>query len=292
MQDEDCVRFLQWCLPQLGLRWPGYRKVRRTVCKRLGRRLRLLGLNDLDGYRAFLAGHPEEWQRLDAFCRIPISRFWRDRAVFEILGREILPMLAEQAQSRGDPALRAWCAGCASGEEVYSLRLAWDEWARPATSEPALLILGTDAEDNMLQRAEAACYGRGTLKELPRDWLERAFVRSGELYCLRPERRQGISFRLQDIRAAQPDGPFDLILCRNLVFTYFEPALQSVILQRIGHRLRDGGLLVIGSHERLPKGAAGWLQLRTNLPVYRKSAADRKSGRPARCIGPTYKHSH
>ncbi len=273
MRDENCVRFLQWCLPRLRLRWPGYRKVRRTVCKRLGRRLHSLGLGDLDGYRAFLADHPEEWQLLDAFCRIPISRFWRDRAVFDVLAREILPMLAEQVRSRGDPALQAWCAGCASGEEVYSLRLAWDEEVRPAASTPALVILGTDADETMLQRAETACYGHGTLKELPSDWLARAFARSGEQYCLRPERRQDISFRRQDIRAVQPDSSFDLILCRNLVFTYFEPRLQGLILRRIRQRLQAGGVLVIGSHERLAKGTKGWTKLRTNLPVYRRSEA-------------------
>jgi chemotaxis protein methyltransferase CheR len=282
MRDEDCVGFLQWCLPRLRLRWPGYRKVRRTVCKRLGRRLRALGLLDLDGYRAFLEDHPAEWQRVDAFCRIPISRFWRDRAVFGVLAREVLPVLAEQARARGDSELRAWCAGCASGEEVYSLRLAWDELVQSAVSTPAFAILGTDAEETMLERAKTACYGRGTLKELPAEWLDRAFVRSGELFCLRPERRQGVSFRLQDIRSALPDGPFDLILCRNLAFTYFEAGLQTAVLGRIGRRLRDGGALVVGSHERLPDGAAGWTQLRANLPVYLVSAAERREGRPRR----------
>ena len=69
MPDEDCVGFLQWCLPRLGLCWPGYRKVRRTVCKRVGRRRRALGLGDLEAYRAFLIETPEEWARLDAYCR-------------------------------------------------------------------------------------------------------------------------------------------------------------------------------------------------------------------------------
>jgi chemotaxis protein methyltransferase CheR len=280
MQDENCVRFLQWCLPPLRLRWAGYRKVRRTVCKRLARRLRALGLRDLDGYRTFLEDHPAEWQRLDAFCRIPISRFWRDRAVFSDLAREVLPVLAEQARARGDRELRAWCAGCASGEEVYSIQIAWSELVQPAVPMVALTILGTDAEPRMLERAQTACYGRGTLKELPAEWLERAFVRSGELFCLRSELRQDVFFRLQDIRRALPDGPFDLILCRNLVFTYFEPRLQSAILRRIGQALRDGGVLVIGSHERLPEGAAGWTQPQANLPVYRRPAAHRSEGRP------------
>ncbi|MDH3793205.1 MAG: hypothetical protein OES41_15820, partial [Rhodospirillales bacterium] len=83
--------------------------------------------------------------------------------------------------------------------------------------------------------------------------------------------KHGVVFRLQDIREKQPDGPFDLILCRNLVFTYFQEPLQRAVLERIDCRLRGGGVLVIGSHERLPDGAPGYARL-DGLPVYRKGA--------------------
>ena len=72
---EGCIRFLQWALPKAGLRWGGYRRVHRTVCKRLDRRLIELDLVGHDAYRLYLEQHPLEWQRFDAFCRIPISRF-------------------------------------------------------------------------------------------------------------------------------------------------------------------------------------------------------------------------
>ncbi|MEE8226367.1 MAG: CheR family methyltransferase, partial [Kiloniellales bacterium] len=125
MRDEDCVRFLQWCLPPLGLRWAGYRRVRRTVCKRIERRRRELGLADAAAYRACLIADPGEWTRLDALCRISISRFYRDRAVFDHLVCDVLPNLATKAGRRADTALRCWSAGCASGEEPYSLAIAW-----------------------------------------------------------------------------------------------------------------------------------------------------------------------
>jgi chemotaxis protein methyltransferase CheR len=271
VRDQDCVRFLQWCLPRLGLRWPGYRKVRGTVCKRVGRRLRALGLGDLDAYRDFLAVHPEEWRHLESFCRIPISRFCRDRGVFERLGREVLPALAAEALARGGRLVRCWSAGCASGEEAYSLRLVWREEVQPAFPAAELSILGTDAEPAMIERAEAACYGAGSLKDLPPKWRHRAFDRDDADFCLRPELKQGVVFRLHDIREEQPEGPFDLILCRNLAFTYFEDGLQAVVLERIDRRLRAGGYLVIGSHERLPADAPGYARL-NGLPIYRKCA--------------------
>ncbi len=81
----DCTAFLQWALPQAGLHWPGFRKVRRQVCKRLTRRLRELGLDNFAAYRARLQGDPTEWRVLDECCHITISRFCREAAVFQVL---------------------------------------------------------------------------------------------------------------------------------------------------------------------------------------------------------------
>nr|MDA8165433.1 chemotaxis protein CheR [Desulfobacteraceae bacterium] len=115
MKDDDCVRFLQEVLPRLDLRWPGFRKVRGQVCKRLARRLIELDLPDLAGYRQLLATRPAEWEILDSLCRISISRFHRDRRCFEELAGEVLPEIVRQAQATGGP-VRIWSAGCASGE--------------------------------------------------------------------------------------------------------------------------------------------------------------------------------
>ncbi len=125
VKDTDCVGFLQWALPRLELRWSGFRRVRRQVCKRLARRLRVLGLDDLSAYQAVLGQDPEEWRRLDQLCRISISRFYRDREVWRRLETELLPTLARQATARGIRRLRIWSAGCASGEEPYSMALMW-----------------------------------------------------------------------------------------------------------------------------------------------------------------------
>jgi len=95
MKDAQCVAFLQQTLPRLGMRWAGYRKVRRQVCKRIDRRLHALGLADIESYAGYLETHPEEWESLDAFCRISISRFCRDRGSFDRLAQEVLPRLAQ-----------------------------------------------------------------------------------------------------------------------------------------------------------------------------------------------------
>ena len=94
MKDEQCVRFLPWALPQLRMRWDGFRKVRRQVRKRLARRLRELGLADTEAYRDYLRRHAEEWHYLDTLCRITISRFYRDKGVYAALSEQVLPTLA------------------------------------------------------------------------------------------------------------------------------------------------------------------------------------------------------
>src|SRR5688572_21033252 len=125
MRHDACVPFLQWALPRLGLRWEGFRRVRAQVCKRIAERMRERGLADLVEYRALLEREPAEWTVLDDLCRVTISRFWRDRAVWDALHESVLPALVAAVVCRGSSSLRAWCAGCASGEEPYSLLLLW-----------------------------------------------------------------------------------------------------------------------------------------------------------------------
>lgn len=273
MEDQARVDFLKWMLPQLGLRWKGYRKVRRLIAKRLNRRLKELGLPDLAAYRTFLATEPSEWARLEAFCRIPISRFYRDRAVFDAMCQDLLPEAAALATERRDDTVRCWSAGCAAGEEPYTLAMAWRFCLADRWPQLGLTAIATDAEDSMIARAKSACYERSSLKDLPEAWRERAFVRRGSLFCLLAEFRRNVTFVVQDIRHTVPDGPFDLVLCRNLAFTYFDKPVQRRVVERLRERIFPLGFLVIGSHEALPADCGGFIQWMPNLPIYRRSAS-------------------
>ncbi len=226
--------------------------MRRQVCRRLKSRLKQLGLDDFPDYAAYLLEHPDELSVVDACCRITISRFYRDAPTFEQLCQE-LPKLLHLAITRGDKSIRCWCAGCASGEEVYTLKLL-EHFCLPE-SEISLpwQILATDIDGHLLSRARRGCYLAGTLRELPQAWREEAFT-ANEQYCLKPAFREGIQFEQQDIRQQMPLGSFHLILCRNLAFTYFEPSLQQQILSGISQRLVPGGMLLIGRRESLPPG--------------------------------------
>ena len=256
MDDRECVAFLQHALPRMGLRWRGFRRVRRQVCRRIARRMRALGLARPEDYRARLDRDPGEWLALDAMCRIPISRFYRDRGVYDCLGEQVLPRLAETALWRGAGEIRCWSAGCASGEEPYSLAILWRMRLSGRFPALALRILATDVDEGMVARMRRGCYRAGSLKELPPDWIAAAFEPIATGFCVRPEFREGIDVALQDIRREMPEGRFDLVLCRNVAFTYFDEDAQRVCLAGIAERLSPGGCLVIGRHESLPEGQA------------------------------------
>lgn len=277
MIDAECVSFLQWALPQVGLRWSGYRKVRRQVCKRIARRLRALGLPDLSAYRTRLTQDSGEWAMLEALCHIPISRYWRDRGVFDYLANVVLPRLAGAA-AREERALTAWSAGCASGEEPYSLSIAF-ALGPAARAGVSFDILATDADEILLERARCGVYGAGSLKDMPEPFRAAAFERDGPLFRLRPAYRAPVTLRREDIRARMPSGPFDLVLCRNLVFTYFNIERQRALAPKLASRLRVGGFFVIGSHEKLPADAAGFVPEPGPPGIYRRE------GFPARGRG-------
>ncbi|HEX2104007.1 MAG TPA: CheR family methyltransferase [Solirubrobacteraceae bacterium] len=254
--DDPCVAFLQWALPRLELCWPGFRRVRRQVCRRVARRIAALGLPDHAAYREHLAGHPEEWAVLRALTPVTISRFGRDRAVFGALAEDVLPALGAAARAAGRDRIRAWSAGCASGEEAYTLALLWEE------SAPGLEldVLATDIHPPVLARARAARYEASSARELPAPLRARGFDAGPDgALVVRPEARRRVTVARHDLRDPPPDGPFDLVLCRNVAFTYFAPAAQRAVLARVASALRPGGALVLGLHEHLPDAAPGFV---------------------------------
>ncbi len=272
MTDAQCVQFLQWALPRLRMRWGGFRKVRGQVCKRVQRRLQTLGLPDVQGYQAQLRRSPGEWCVLDGLCRITISRFYRDRDVFDQLCGPLPAALSAEARARDARHLDLWSVGCAGGEEPYSLALGWRLGAAAHLDGLDMHILATDTDPESLARARSACYGWGSVKGLPPAWREQAFVRQDDRYCLPAAWRRMVELRAQDIREDMPSRNFDLILCRNLVFTYFEAALQAEILQRLVAQLWPGGALVIGKHERLPSRTCALAPWAPRLGIYRRSS--------------------
>jgi chemotaxis protein methyltransferase CheR len=276
-KDTEGVQFLQWCLPKLHFQWQGFRKVRKIVLKRVIRRVKDLGLSTLSEYRARLENNGTEWIILDSFFRIPISRFYRDKMVFRYLEQFLFDPFFRMAISRKDEVMRLWSIGCASGEEPYTLAIIFRRILKPLFENLKVKILATDVDAQMIHRAINGCYSAGSIKDLPEQVKSKAFLHKGNEFCIKEEFKEMVDFSLQDIRDKMPENDYYLILCRNIVLTYFDEELQKKILEKIIQRLVPGGILVIGSLEKLPEGIVGLEPLAKELGIYRKPEEVSKS---------------
>jgi len=271
MNDQSCVEFLQWCLLKLDFRWQGFKKVRKQVCKRIQRRVSELGISDLISYRNYLEKNPGEWNYLDSMCFITISRFYRDKAVFNSIQNEIFPLLTRNVIGENKNEIRCWSAGCCSGEEPYTLKILWDRFIDNHSEENITLhILATDFRSYLIERAKSGFYHKGTLKELPKELIEQAFIKYEDGFKLKDHIKTNVKFLVQDIRNQLPYGEFHLVLFRNLVFTYFSEPLQIEILKNVVEKLKPCGFLIIGAHERLPVEINEIVKYKKNNCIYQK----------------------
>ncbi|CAN5404044.1 hypothetical protein BH23BAC3_BH23BAC3_18890 [soil metagenome] len=269
MDSGNGVKFLQWALPKAGYRWPGFRKPRGQVLKRVRDRMKELRLSgDYDMYHQYLEENPEEWVHFDCFCYVTISKFFRDRKVWEYLRDEVL---REILLSDISEPVELWSAGCCNGEEPYSLAIIIEELSKNITLRD-ISILATDRNNEQLKRARKGRYPSGALNELTDEELAKYFsqIDNGEEdYEIENELARNIKFEKRDISESFPHRNFDVVLCRNLVFTYFLQNKQKEFLRKLKPHLKPDGLLIIGSNEILPD--TPWLKkINNSHPVYKK----------------------
>lgn len=160
MLSDDELRQL---LDFLDRPWAGFRKVRKGVKKRVRRHMERLDCNTFDGYLEKMESDPSALAACEQCLRVTISRFFRDRGLWEHLGERLLP----EMMGRFLNGLTAWSAGCANGEEAYTLSMIWEDLTATDPSAPGLEILATDADDTCLQRAGSGRYPMSSLKEVP-----------------------------------------------------------------------------------------------------------------------------
>jgi len=231
-----------------------------------------MGLSNLSAYKDYLEDHPEEWKILDSMCQITISRFYRDRGIFDTLRSEILPSLARSILRSGGDELTCWSAGCCSGEEPYTLQILWKICVIPAIRHDLpLRIIATDVNRDVLNRAREGRYLESNLRDLPKELFHQAFTQCGKFFIVKKSFTENIDFLEHDIRQQLPKKMFHLILCRNFVFTYFEEALQQEILHAMLTRLYQKGIFTIGIHEKLPHSERDLIQYNNSPGIYIKT---------------------
>ena len=242
-----------------------------SVARRVGARLRMVGCHDYPEYTDLLVRRPEEAERLLEFVTIKWSRFFRDQAVFDLLRDEVFPKLAARSNGR----IAIWSAGCARGEEAYSVALLADSMAaRKRASEVA--VYATDIDETALTTARAGIYPRAALDNVPSHLLDSYFVpqpgRFGPSFRLRKDLGVEVHFSQHDLLGDEgPLGaPFDLVLCRNVVI-YFKSRAQGRVFDLLSSSLSSGGYLCLGEAEQLPASYSSMFEI-----VDRKNRTYRK----------------
>ena len=226
--------------------WTGFRKVRKGVKKRVRRHMEELGHRTFEDYILEMERRPEVRVECEHRLMVTISRFFRDRQLWQTCAERLLPDLIARFQA----PVRIWSAGCANGEEAYSLAMVWHS----LPGAPPLKLLATDADVRCLDRARSGVYACSSLKEVPDDLRALFFdpKRGRRHFQIKTRLLTRIDWQLHQLLDRPPPGPYHAILLRNNLLTYHQgPSLQAA-LERILTVLTPGGYLVLGSHEKPP----------------------------------------
>jgi two-component system CheB/CheR fusion protein len=224
-----------------GLDFASYRPA--SLVRRILRRMAQLGLTEFAAYRAHLAAHPEEHRQLDREVPVHRTEFFRDPESWAYLAARVVPGLAES----GRP-LRAWSAGCATGEEAYTLAIVLAEAAGAADAD-RVRVYATDVSAAAVAAARTGRYTADDVRPIPPDLLARYLRPQGAGYVVSPELRRCVVFARHDLLTDPPLGRLRLVACRNTLM-YFTPAAQVRTLARLYVALSPGGYLFTGSAER------------------------------------------
>ena len=217
--------------------------------RRIAVRIRARGASGCAEYSGMLDKDPREYERLMRSLTVNVTKFFRNWETYSAIEQRVLPPLLE----RDEREIRVWSAGCASGEEPYSIGILMHKQsaANGGRSLESVSIVGTDIDTDCLREAERAVYTESALGDAPADLRERYFPRIAGLRTMLPEVRQLVTFEVRDVLHFQP--PFEdahLIMCRNVII-YLERAAQDALFAHFHQTLAPGGFLVLGKVETL-----------------------------------------
>jgi len=221
-----------------------------TVYRRIERRMAIHQLDRIADYVHYLRENPQELELLFKELLIGVTNFFRDPATWAYLQDQVLPALL--ASQPPGSALRAWVAGCSSGEEAYSLAITFrevQEQLKPA-GRYSLQIFATDLDPDAIEKARRAVYPVNIATDVSEARLKRFFVEDGSGYRVSKEIREMVVFAPQNVIMDPPFTKLDILTCRNLLI-YLGPELQKKLLPLFHYSLKPGGILMLGSAESI-----------------------------------------
>jgi len=264
MDDAQFRKLLEF----LGYSWTGYRRVRKGVKKRIHRHMQRLDCRDITAYLKLLDNQVDCRDECELLLTVSISRFFRDRHLWQMLENRYLPDIIARNRLQID----LWSAGCACGEEVYSFKIIWERLKTRFESLPSLGILATDRHPDYIKRARSGIYNRSSLREVAADVRTDCFesCKGSKQFTIKKELKREIHWELGNLLTELPGTVFHIIFLRNNILTYCRQADHIRALESILNCLAPGGLFITGCHETLQFGSGVLIPMAECRYVYQK----------------------
>ena len=244
--DRELEVLLDYLRRSRGFDFTGYKRT--SLSRRIDKRMQEVGADGYLSYLDHLEVDPEEFTQLFNTILLNVTGFFRDPPAWEYLAAEILPKLF--AAKAEDEPIRIWSAGCASGEEAYTLAMVTAETLGLEAVRERVKIYATDVDEEALTQARQARYTAKQIEGVPAELLERYFERNGQGYVFSKDLRRSVIFGRHDLIQDAPISRIDLLVCRNTLM-YLNSETQAHVLARFSFALREGGYLLLGKAEML-----------------------------------------
>lgn len=258
----------QELLTYLNFSWRGYRKVRKGVKKRISRHMQQLGCRNISNYLSELDGDFDLREQCEQLMTVSISRFFRDRILWDVIRNKVFPEIIQC----GIEEINIWSAGCARGEEVYSIKIIWDIIEAELKESPVLKILATDINPDYLEKAKCGVYTLSSMKEVTSEYRKKYFdiKKGGRRFEVKPFLKKDIQWKVHNLKTDPPESGFQIIFLRNNILTYCQDFVKFNIFRQVAESLSDAGFIITGSHEKLPAGTEDIIPFKHHPNIFRK----------------------
>jgi two-component system CheB/CheR fusion protein len=247
-QESHFEQLITYIRQNRGFDFSGYK--RSSLIRRFTQRMQALKIENINfiDYIDYLEVHPEEFNYLFNTILINVTEFFRDTAAWEYLKNQIIPNIIKR-KDKSDQ-FRLWCAGCASGEEAYTLAMLMAEGLGIDDFRQRVKIYATDIDEDALNQARQAVFSAKDVDNIPQDLKDKYFDLIGNNYVFRPDYRRSVIFGRHDLLQDAPISRLDLLVCRNTLM-YFNSEAQARIMNRFHFAVNDTGYLFLGKAEML-----------------------------------------
>jgi two-component system, chemotaxis family, CheB/CheR fusion protein len=274
-QNQVFESLLEYLRQTRGFDFTGYKRA--SLIRRVRKRMQSLSIEDFGDYLDYLQVHPEEFLPLFNTILINVTSFFRDPSAWKYLEQQILPKLV--AEKPISSHIRVWSAGCASGEEAYTLAIILAELMGLEEFRQRVKIYATDIDEEALVQARCASYTARQVQPISEELRQRYFDVIGNQYIFRSDLRRAVIFGCHDLVQDAPISRLDLLICRNTLM-YFNAETQAKMLQRFHFALKDSGVLFLGKAEMLLTHANLFAPINLQHHIFRKVVNKNRRTRP------------